>query len=468
MAAWNPGYYGAGWTNPNSTAAIWTPPNINLGAASLDPANKAVLDSWFNPPAQQLWPWSKPAVPAAAIAPANPFSLLSNVKSAPVANANAGILAQIQGLVTNPASDVLTVKSAVKSPEMATRITSAGNALATDTANHQASLKDFVSAWLAGQPTATANAGQESAALGRIYDTGPGGITAALQRIADARNNAATTQALNAMRGQATISNALHAGQPNASYNAFGLASIQGQIAAQAATEKADQERANLMSVLGLQTSQAGRRTALTDAALQRMLVPNQVGQATTTADLGALMQLLALTQGNTEYQSSTPTSQLAKLAALLGQGSQLDLANTFYGLQKPFENTNQNLVAPARAPAQPGNNPLDNPDLQNLLNQIVNGGGAGGGGGGGAGATPQSPTQGWDDYVNKSWVQNADGTWQNLATGQTMGGNRTIPAAPSAGPGWVDPTLRPTGNMLPPGAIDWLGQYNISFPGGQ
>lgn len=373
---------GQGWTNPYynpyaTKVSLYDGSQVNVAPSygSLQKAgiwqdnqNAAAVG---NPGVANLGVGAGASNPSVA---GNPFSTLRNPKNPALDAATGNLLSQITGLSANPKDNQNIVKTSIKSPEMQTRINAAGKNLDADVTNNNATLKDFVTAWMGGQGTAKANAQQEANAIGQIYDTGANGLQAMLDKIAAQRNIAATQVAQNAILQAVTRNNGARLGGPSSSYLDAMLGSQVGDIAAQVAKENADLNRTNLLAVTDARTGAAGKRNALLDAAIQRMLTPVQMTQANDAANMASLGTLLNLDAANKYTEIDSPEKMLARRLGLLRDINALDLGNTFYGMQKPYEPS----TAGYTRVGMPNFNPGDN-GMSDLLSEIISGGFTGG-----------------------------------------------------------------------------------------
>lgn len=287
----------------------------------------------------------------------NPFSTLRNVKNPGIESAVDTVLGQVRNLSLDPNVNTNVVKANVKDPATASRIGGAGQRFDVDVNDTRQSFSDFAKQFMASQPQAQKFFDQESAAIGNIYD--PNGLQAQLNRMSEGRQRAITTQAQRAIANAIARANAGRMGLDT--YANAQMMDTVGGIGAQAARERADLDRLNLLGVTDMQTRLGGQRGNMLNQLLTRRLLPIDARQRMAGNELAQLAGLSNLTNANTFYQLDSPEALLARRLGLIGQGSQIDLANTFYGLQKPYE-PNFAGYAPIGVPSYGGgfNFPMD------------------------------------------------------------------------------------------------------------
>lgn len=266
----------------------------------------------------------------------NPFSTLRNTKNPDIQSAVDSVLGQVKGLTLDPNVNTNTVKSNVKDPATATRIGGAGARFDVDVNDTRQSFADFAKQFMAAQPQAQEFFNQESSAINRVFD--PNGLQADLNRLSDVRQRAITTAAQRAMQNAIARTNSGRMVLGDSGYLDAQMLDAMGGIGAQAAREKSDLDRLNLLGVTDMQQRLGGQRGAMLNQLLTRGLIPIQAQQQLGGNELAQLAGLSNLTNANTFFQLDNPEAMLARRLGLIGQGSQIDLANNFYGLQKPYE----------------------------------------------------------------------------------------------------------------------------------
>lgn len=299
-------------------------------------------------------PWNLAGGRAPGAAPPNPFSTLKNVKNPELQSAVDSILGQVKNLSTDPNVNQNTVKTNVKDPATASRITGAGGRFDADVNNTRQTFADFVKNFSAGLADAQNQLGTESASLDTVFDSGAGGLESRLAAMANARRHAVTNAASRAMRSASGRANSARLLGGDSSYLDAQELDALGGIGAEAAKEKADLDRLNLLSVLDARSRLLGTRGNASMNLAQRGLLPVQAGQQLAGNELAQLAGLSNLTNNNTFFNLDSPEMAMARKLGLLGQTSQLDLANNFYGLQKPYE-PNASGMLPIGSPPRSG-----------------------------------------------------------------------------------------------------------------
>lgn len=270
--------------------------------------------------------------------PSNPFSTLRNVKNPDVQSAIDSLLGQVKALPTDINVNPNVVRANVKDAPTAARIDSAGARFNADVNNSRQSFADFTKNYMAGLAEAQKQLGTESGSLDTVYDTGPNGLQAQLAAMANARRLAVTSAAQRAMRTAGAGANSARVLGGDSSYLDAQLLDQLGGIGSQAAKEKADLDRLNLLSVVDARSRLLGTRGNALTNLLHQGLVPLQAQQQLAGNELAQLSGLSNLQNQNTFYNLDSPEAMLARRLGLVGQTSQVDLANNFYGLQRPYQ----------------------------------------------------------------------------------------------------------------------------------
>lgn len=215
-----------------------------------------------------------------------------------------GMMGGIARAVGGPPS--YSTVSSVKNPAIQAGITSLLSNYRGAANDENTSLSKYISDYMANQPAAAANTSSEVGAIGQFYNGSMANQLAQLRAQRSQAVNAAADVA--SQQAIAAQNRSRVAGQGSgSSYDARMTMANLTPIRVQAALDNANQERSDLGYVTGQQLSLAGKRNDLmaAQAAASSGLVPQQ-------ARMAALQQ-----QGQQ-----------------LGQITNLDQANNFYGLQ--------------------------------------------------------------------------------------------------------------------------------------
>lgn len=241
------------------------------------------------------------------------------------------VLSRVGSLPTDPNVNTNVVRTNVRDPATATRIGAAGQRFDVDVNDTRQSFTDFTRAFREAQPQAQQFFDEEAGAIGRVYDQGPAGVQGQLNRLSAQRQAAITTQAQRAMRNALASTNAGRMLTGDSGYLDAVLADATGNIGAQAARERFDLDRLNLLGVTDMQTRLGGRRGTLQDAMLSRGLLPIEAQQRLAGNELAQLAGLSNLTNSNTFFNLDSPEQMLARQLGLLGQTAQIDDRNNFW-----------------------------------------------------------------------------------------------------------------------------------------
>lgn len=263
----------------------------------------------------------------------NPFQTVSNVKNPAIQAAINAALGQVNQISTDPNKNPFITRTNVKSPEQQTRIDAAGGRFDADVTNNRQSLADFSSAFLNNTPQTTSATNQEVGAIGDFYG-GPNSVQSNLDRMATAKNAAVAAAA---QRAGGTAQRNANVGRlltGDSSYLDQQLMDTVAGINAQQAMQDADLRRTNYLAVKDAQTQLAGRRQGLLDANANRLLQPIQATTALANTELGQAAQLGGLQNANAIYTLDSPEMMLQRRLGLLGNITDLDQRNQFYGLQ--------------------------------------------------------------------------------------------------------------------------------------
>lgn len=263
--------------------------------------------------------------------PSDPFAPQRVTKNPGIQSAVDSILGRVSALPTDPNVNPNVTRANVKDPATAARITSAGSRFDADVSNTRQSFADFVKNYSAGLAESQKQLGTESASLDSVYDTGPGGLEAKLAAMANARRLAVTTAAQRAMRAAGGRANSARLLGGDSSYLDAQMLSEMGGIGADAAREKADLDRLNLLGVTDARSRLLGTRGNALMNLVQRGLLPVQAGQQLAGNELAQLSGLSNLTNANTFFNLDSPDAMLSRQLGLLSQTSSIDNANNFW-----------------------------------------------------------------------------------------------------------------------------------------
>jgi len=309
--------------NPETDPWTWIPsqPNPSGNLAPLAPLAPVQGRSQVVPPAE------------------NPFSTVSNVKNPDLQSAISAIISEVRRIPTNPQQNVGTVQTSVKSPAISSAATDALNRERARIADTATSYKDFVKQSLDAAEKSREALGPELDTFRRIQDTGPGGVRAEADRMADAEYSDTIRKALqlsgNAIR-RAKLSQLT--GDP---YSEAALADASSRIGADAASSRSARLADNFWRTLAMRTSTAGKPSQLIYDIVNRAVAPIQLGESLGGNQLSRLAGLENIDLGNTLYNYETPQSRLSSILPLLAAASGLDLSNNFYGLRNQYEPDN-------------------------------------------------------------------------------------------------------------------------------
>lgn len=363
----------------------------------------------------------------------NPFTTLRNVKNPGIAAAANSVLGQISSL-NGPQPD--TVVATTKSQPFADRLSSEFHNFDTDRTGNRSSLADFTSSFLAADPQAKALTDQDIASAGQYQD---GSFLSGANKITNAGAIAQAGALSPAI--QAVLKNG-NVGLLNGANDSYVQAQINdkaGNLARQAALWKAGQLQTNFHDNAAGMDRNIGLRGKLLDNYLMRSLVPTQAGQQINANDLSRLYGIGAAENANTNYRITNPQTELATKLGLLGDVSRVDLANTFYGLKKPYEpNTGGMLNGSPRSWTTSGDPAYGGGQYQSAVDAILAQRGQPSINGGGAPSVPHTSTASGGMPPGTSIRQNADGTYSAVKD-------------PWAGQYYMDPNFgQPAGGGTP------------------
>lgn len=177
----------------------------------------------------------------------------------------------------------------------------------------QSALRDYIKQFLAGNSTATANTGQETAAIGGFYNGDVARQLAQLRaQTSTATNNAADVATQQALR-YVDLSRLGGDGSGSSYDQRLAMANLT-PIRVQAGLSDANQARTDYGYLTGQQLALAGQRTALENQLAQRALAPQQARLAMLGANTGNLNSLSALDNLNHTYGIQQQMSTIDKL----------------------------------------------------------------------------------------------------------------------------------------------------------
>jgi hypothetical protein len=238
-------------------------PMVNTSRPLVD-ANGNVV---YNPPQTQA------VAPATAGSGPNPFYTISNVKSQPIAAANADLL-KIHG---------------------------------TTVADNQKTLQDYIKEFSGQTPEASRDLGAETAAIRNIFD--PNGLKAETQGyIADYLRNAerGVRQSINDFGGRMSATGMLRG---SGSYFAPMFTEFSADQKAKFAANAAQMNLGNAYNLTGVQSQNVGRNLAARQNYLNFLLGPNEARTRELAAMTGNLSGLSGVDLGNTFYGLANPNA---------------------------------------------------------------------------------------------------------------------------------------------------------------
>lgn len=226
----------------------------------------------------------------------------------------------VGGVMRAFGSDDVNVTSKVKNQGIQSQIDASLGDLGTLRGAQGTALDDYISRYLAGTKNAETQTGQEAGAIGQFYNGQMSNQLAALRgQRQTAVNNAADIATKQALKGVAGNSLAREGG--GGSYAQRLAIGATAPIRAQAAVDNANQAREDLGYLTTNQVNLAGSRTALQDKLAGRSLVPLQQRQALYGQNLGLLGQVTNLDQANKFYGLEKEKNPWADAADSIDQG---------------------------------------------------------------------------------------------------------------------------------------------------
>lgn len=194
------------------------------------------------------------------------------------------------------------VESLVKNPQLQTRLdASLGDYDQAKSASSLA-LDDYIRQFLSGSATATARAGQEQGVVDRYYNGDVDRALAELRTKQASASDLALQRALGYSTRSMNLDRIMGGGGGDSSYNRQLALRTSGDMNLNSLLQNLAQERADQEYVRQSQLGLAGRRTAIADADLARLLVPSNAQKAELGWNLGTMGNLLSLDQANKFY----------------------------------------------------------------------------------------------------------------------------------------------------------------------
>lgn len=252
-------------------------------------------------------------------------NLVGSFDVAPTPTGNSGYIPSMNW--TGAGRPVGSVIATPKSPQVQMGVNQAYGTNAANTTAARQSLADWTKEYLAGQPAAQQYSGQETAAIGRVYGSGPGSVAG---NLADIRQQRATalrdlTQGAYRRADRTQSLRQLGAGGTNSSYLQRAYAQDLGNIAANSAVQGADQQRADELYLNQQQLGNVGTRQELQDRLLGRNLMPAQVASGLEQDATGRLGSIANLDYANNFYAPAEDaySRRIAYLQQLAAMGYQ-------------------------------------------------------------------------------------------------------------------------------------------------
>lgn len=234
-----------------------------------------------------------------AFKPPDTYRTLANVKNQDVAKLNSGLMSDFSS------SGVQTNKA----------------------------LADFTSQYLADQPQARSNADQESAAISKYYSGDFDKMLASIRANRAAAMRTAGDRAIGYADRARKSASMLRPGGASSYFDRLALGQT-GDIESKIALDQADQEKQDYLASENARLGLTGRRNAVIDASTGRILVPAQAAATALQQRTGNLQGLSNIDLGNTFYglqKIKSGTEQAADLADLSTQ-TVMALASAYFG----------------------------------------------------------------------------------------------------------------------------------------
>lgn len=211
-----------------------------------------------------------------------------------------------------------------KNPELAGPINQATTDFGATRTASNTGLQDYIRQYLAGNPAARTQTGQEVGAINRYYNGDVESQLAQMRAQRAAAGQEAVNRALAYNTANLNRSRLAAGGSGGSSYmDRLGL-NTAADINLQNSLANIAQQRADWNQVMQNQIGLAGQRTNLQNQLAARALVPAQATQANYGWQLGALGNLLSLYNNNNMYgtQYNAPISQ--KIGNTVGDVAQI------------------------------------------------------------------------------------------------------------------------------------------------
>lgn len=218
---------------------------------------------------------------------------------------------QQYGQVTLPQANASGIIQIPRSMNQGSAISGAWGQNTANRAQANQTITDFTKNYLQQGPQLKSFANQETGAIGRFYGSGPGSVAGDLAAIERRRSNAVTQAAESAIRRAARANSIRRMGSGNNSANDHWYVQQVGNIAAQTAADRAQNDSANYRYVADSQRGLAGQRQKLLNDLTMRDLTPLDVSQRYEANSLSNLGTLGTLEDRNTIYDDTALRRQL-------------------------------------------------------------------------------------------------------------------------------------------------------------
>jgi hypothetical protein len=226
----------------------------------------------------------------------------------------------VGGILRATGSQDVNVVSKVKNPQIQGQIDRSLGDLNANRAGEQAGLDDYISKYLANTANAERQTGQETGAIDKFYN---GDMANQLSQLRASRQKAVGDAAdVAAKQGLRSAAGNLVAGDGGGGSYASRLAmGATIPVKTQAALDNANQERADLNYLTTNQVNLAGARTGMQDTLAARGLMPSSARAAVYSRDLNQLGQATNLDQANKFYGLKKDSNTAADIVDSVDQG---------------------------------------------------------------------------------------------------------------------------------------------------
>lgn len=234
--------------------------------------------------------------------------------------------------VFKPADTFKTLRN-VKNPAIEQANVGLQNDFSTSGKTTASALNDFSSRFLADQPTREAQTSQETGAIDQYYN---GDFDRMLAGIRNNRANALRASADRAIGYADRNRKSSMLLQPGGGSSYFDRLALQqtGDIEARTALDAAEQEKADYMAGQNARLGLVGKRQALGDLTDSRLLYPAQVRAQSLSQRLGQLQGITNIDQANTFYGLQKNRSSADKWADIADMTDKtiMTLASAYFG----------------------------------------------------------------------------------------------------------------------------------------